>query len=46
MHKESGQQFSLQTPSGGFTATATGDEARKEVLSLVRFRAVETLRNN
>jgi hypothetical protein len=45
VHKESGQQFSLQTPSGSVTATATGDGARKEVLSLVRFRAVETLRN-
>jgi hypothetical protein len=45
VHKESGKQFSLQTPSGSVTATATGDRARKEVLSLVRFRAVETLRS-
>ena len=45
VHKESGKQFSLQTPSGSVTATATGDGARKEVLSLVRFRAVQTLRN-
>ena len=44
VHKESGKQFSLRTPSGSITATATGDGARKEVLSLVRFRAVETLR--
>jgi|SRR5215217_1064044 len=45
VHKESGKQFSLRTPSGDITATATGDGARKEVLSLVRFRAVETLRS-
>ena len=45
VHKESGKQFSLQTPSGSLFATKTGDAARKEVLSLVRTRAAETLRS-
>jgi hypothetical protein len=43
VHKESGKQFSLNS-SGGFSATATTDQARKEMVSLVRFRVVEALR--
>jgi hypothetical protein len=43
VHKESDVQVSLNS-SGGVSATATTDQARKEFVSLVRFRAVEALR--
>jgi hypothetical protein len=44
VHKEYGVQVSLNS-SGGFTATATNDEARKKIVSLVGFRAMEALRD-
>ena len=44
VHTESGNQARLNS-SGDITPTATTDQARKEIVSLMRFRAVEALRN-